>query len=74
MIETCWIVGAALEFEKGHRVPQKTEEYVALQEQGWEPAGPSTSIQTPEMLIVFVLMKRPRPRLNLSPGIPEVGA
>lgn len=74
MIETCWIIGAALEPQKGHRVPVKTEEYVVLQEQGWEPAGPSTALQTPEMLIVFMLMKRPRLRLSLLQPPDEVGA
>ena len=70
MTETRWIIGAALEPAKGHRIPLKTEEYEQHEQAGWEPAGPSSTFPTPDMMIIFVLMKRPVLNLGLfqAPG------
>lgn len=74
MTETRWIIGAAWEPAKGHRVPQKTEEYEEMEQAGWEPAGPSSTIPLEEIVLIFILMKRPVLNLGLFQAPVEVGS
>lgn len=71
MTETRWIIGAVIDPAQGDPTPQKTDIFEEAEAQGWEPAGPSVPVPTPDVVLIFLLMKRPKLQLGLLQGFEE---
>lgn len=60
-VETMWLPCATL--QPGQEVPQPVRAWQEALEDGWEPAGPSMSVPTESLIVVFAMVKRPVNRL-----------
>ncbi len=61
--ETMWLPCGTL--EPGNEGPQPIEAWQEALEDGWEPAGPSMQVATPDMIVCFAMVRRPINRLTL---------
>jgi hypothetical protein len=60
---TLWLPCATL--HHGNEVPVPVRAWDEALEDGWEPAGPSMTVQTTDVIVTFAMVKRPLSRLNL---------
>lgn len=60
-VETMWLPCAKL--TPNDEVPQPVSEWFEALEDGWKPSGPSMTVQTQELIVVFAMVQRPVSRI-----------